>query len=65
LSRLGICGRNPSTEIAAPAKWGSPHHWQSLEVHTGPRYACSIPNSVHLQLHNKVMQKTSRNHSQS
>jgi hypothetical protein len=27
LPRLGICGRHPSIEIAAPAKQGSPHHW--------------------------------------
>jgi hypothetical protein len=28
LVTLGICGRYSSTEIAAPAKHGSLHHWQ-------------------------------------
>jgi hypothetical protein len=40
-------------------------HWQAPEVHIGPRYACGFPNSVRLWLHNKVMQKTSRNNLQS
>jgi hypothetical protein len=29
----GVCSRQPSTEIAAPEKQGSPHHWQFSKVH--------------------------------
>jgi hypothetical protein len=29
---LGICGREPFSEIAAPAKQCSPHHWQSSKI---------------------------------
>jgi hypothetical protein len=36
---LGFCGRRPSNEIVAPAKQGSPRHWQFYKVHTGPRIA--------------------------
>jgi hypothetical protein len=28
LSRLGVWSRQPSTEIAAPTKQSSPHHWK-------------------------------------
>jgi hypothetical protein len=27
--------------------------------HIGPRYACGFPNSIHLRLHNKIMQAAS------
>jgi hypothetical protein len=37
--RLGICGKYPPAEIAAPAKQGSPHHWQLSKAHTSPRIA--------------------------
>jgi hypothetical protein len=29
----------PSVKIAAPAKQGSPHHWQVSKAHTGLRIA--------------------------
>jgi hypothetical protein len=34
-----FCGKYPSVEIAAPAKQGSPHHWQFSKAHPGPRIA--------------------------
>jgi hypothetical protein len=46
LSRLGIRGRHSSSEIAAPAKQGSPHHWQFSKAHTGPRSAHGIQNPI-------------------
>jgi hypothetical protein len=49
LSRLGICSRNPSIEIAVPVKQGSPHHWPFSKEHIDSRYACSFPSSVCLR----------------
>jgi hypothetical protein len=54
--RLGIRGRYPSNEIAAPAKQGSPHHWQFSKVHTGSRFTHSFQNSLRIRLYNKIMQ---------
>jgi hypothetical protein len=34
-------------KIAAPAKQGSPHHWQFSKVHTGLRFAHGFQTSVH------------------
>jgi hypothetical protein len=31
---LGVCGRHPSFEIAAPAKQDSPHYWQFSKAQT-------------------------------
>jgi hypothetical protein len=33
LPRLGVCGREPSAEIAAPAKQ-MPNHWKFYKAHT-------------------------------
>jgi hypothetical protein len=41
----------------------SQRHWQFSKTHIDSRYVCSFPNSVRLWLHNKTVQKTSRNHS--
>jgi hypothetical protein len=46
MPRLGVCDRHSSFEIAAPAKQGSPHHWQLSKAHTGPRFACGFQNSI-------------------
>jgi hypothetical protein len=37
--------------------------WQFSMVHIDSIYACSFPRSVRLRLHNKIVYKTSRNHS--
>jgi hypothetical protein len=37
LSCLRVCSR-PSTEIAAPAKQSSPHHWKFSVAQTGSRF---------------------------
>jgi hypothetical protein len=39
LPRLGVCSRRPSTEIAAPAKQCSPHHWKCSKAHNDSRFA--------------------------
>jgi hypothetical protein len=33
LPRLGVYSRQPSTEIPAPAKQISPHHWKFRDLH--------------------------------
>jgi hypothetical protein len=33
LPRLGVCSKQPSTEIAAPANQSSPHHWKFSNAH--------------------------------
>jgi hypothetical protein len=43
LPRLGVCGRQTSIEIAAPAKQGSPSHWKYSKAHTGSRFASKLP----------------------
>jgi hypothetical protein len=43
LSRLGICCRNPPTDIASPAK-SSTHHWKFSKAYIGTRFACDFPN---------------------
>jgi hypothetical protein len=48
----------PSAEITAPAKQGSPHHWQFSKAHDGPRIAQGFQYSVHSRLYNKIMQAT-------
>jgi hypothetical protein len=60
--RLGICGRYPFIEIAAPAKQGSPHHWQFSKAHTGSRIAHGFHHPVHVRFYNKIMQAASRSH---
>jgi hypothetical protein len=45
-SRPGVCGRHPCNEIAAPAKQGSPHHWQFSKAHTGSRFAIGFEPSL-------------------
>jgi hypothetical protein len=64
LHRLKVCGRQPSTEIAAPAKQSSPHHWKFSKAHTGSRTAPGFQTSVYI-LYNKIMQATSRSHTKS
>jgi hypothetical protein len=39
-------------EIAAPAKQGSPHHWQFSKAHTGSRFTYSFQYSVRVWLYN-------------
>jgi hypothetical protein len=46
LAPLGLCSRQPSTEIAAPAKQNSKHHWKFSKVHTGLRFAHGFQTSV-------------------
>jgi hypothetical protein len=38
--RLGVCGRIPSIEIAAPAKPGTAHHWKLSKAHIETCMAC-------------------------
>jgi hypothetical protein len=38
----------PSTEITAPAKQGSPHHWQFSKTHADLRFAHGFQTSVHI-----------------
>jgi hypothetical protein len=65
LSCMGISVRYPSNEIAAPAKQGTPHHWQSSKAHTGSRNAHGFPPVVRVWLYNKIMQAISKSHSTS
>jgi hypothetical protein len=53
LSRLGICGGYPSNGIAAPAKQGTPHHWQFSKAHTGSRNEHGFPLAVILNHDNE------------
>jgi hypothetical protein len=63
LARLGVCGRQPSTEIAAPTKQSSSQHWQFSKAHIGSRTAHGFQTSVRICLYNKIMQATSiQNH---
>jgi hypothetical protein len=50
LPRLGVCGREPSTETAASAKQGSPPHWQFFKLHAGLRFAHGFQTSVHTRI---------------
>jgi hypothetical protein len=43
---VGVCSRQPSTEIAAPEKQSSPHHWKISKAHTGSRFASGFQTSV-------------------
>jgi hypothetical protein len=65
LPSLWVCGRQPSTEIAAPAKQSSPHHWKFSKAHTDSRFAHGFQASVHIWLCNKIMQATSISHTKS
>jgi hypothetical protein len=38
LNLLGICGRHPSSEIAAPAKQGAPHYLQFSNPHNDQQF---------------------------
>jgi hypothetical protein len=53
---------NPFIEIAAPAKQGSPHHWQFSKAHTGSRIIRGFQHPVRVRFHNKIMQAASRSH---
>jgi hypothetical protein len=64
-SRLEIRGRHLPSQIAAPTKQCSPHHWKFSEVHTGPRFACGFQTSVCTRLYNKIVQATSRSRTES
>jgi hypothetical protein len=59
LSCLGSCGRYPSNKAAAPVRQGSPYDWQTSKEYIDLWYAYSLSNSVHVQLHNKIMQSAS------
>jgi hypothetical protein len=48
LPRLGVCSRQPSTEIAAPAKQRSPHHLKFSKAHTGWRFTYGFQISVYI-----------------
>jgi hypothetical protein len=48
LPRLGVCGRQSSTEIVSPAQQNSLHHWQFSKVHTGSRFAHGFQSSVRM-----------------
>jgi hypothetical protein len=64
LPRLGVCGRQPCFENAAPAKQGSPH-WQMAKAHTCPRSGCAFQNFIRLCFDHKIMQaagKVTQNH---
>jgi hypothetical protein len=62
LARLGFCGRQPSTEIAASAKQGSPQHWKFSNAHTCSRFAHGFQTAVLMRLYNKIMQAIRRWH---
>jgi hypothetical protein len=44
---------------------GYPHHWKFSKMHTGPRFAHGFQPSVCLRLHKKIVQATSRGHTNS
>jgi hypothetical protein len=48
LPRLGVCSRQPSTEIAAPAKQSYPHHWKFSKAHTDLRFAYGFQSSIYI-----------------
>jgi hypothetical protein len=48
LPRLGVCSRQPSTEIAAPTKQSSPHHWKFSKAHVGSRFAHGFQTTVYI-----------------
>jgi hypothetical protein len=52
-------------KIAAPAKQGSSHNWKFSKAHTSPQFAHGFQLSVCIQLYNKIMQATSRSHTES
>jgi hypothetical protein len=54
---VGICRRHLRLKIAAPAKQGSPHHWEFFKVHTGPRFAQDFQPSVCIRLYNKIVRQ--------
>ena len=54
LTRLGIRGRHPASEISAPAQQGAPHYWQLSRVHTDQRFVCGFQNSVRVRLHHTL-----------
>jgi hypothetical protein len=43
----------------------SPHPWKFIKVQTGPRFAHGFQPSVSIRLHNKIVQATSRSHTES
>jgi hypothetical protein len=45
---MGVCSRQPSTEIAAPAKQTSPHHWKFSKAHTGSRFAHGFQSFIYI-----------------
>jgi hypothetical protein len=65
LPRLQICSRQPSTEIASPAKQSSLRHWKFSRGHTNSWFAHGFQTSIHIWLYNKIMQETSISHTKS
>jgi hypothetical protein len=48
LARLEVYGRQPSIEIATPAKENSPHNWKFSKANNGSRFAHGSQTSVYM-----------------
>jgi hypothetical protein len=46
--------QQPSTEIAAPAKQSSPHHWKFSKAHTSSRFAYGFQTSVYIYIYDYI-----------
>jgi hypothetical protein len=56
----GICGRQATSEIAAPAKQCSPHDGELSKAHIEPRFAYDFQTSEHVSARYTVVQAASR-----
>jgi hypothetical protein len=54
LPRLGVCSRQPSTEIAAPRKQNFPHHWKFSKAHNGSRFLYGFQTFIYIYIYDHI-----------